>query len=173
MRTPPIIAVMLVACALTLAAAGPAAAQSAKTSLEGVQAERFNRISDRLVCQCGCDMILRVCNHFNCPSAVPMRKKIEEEILAGKSDDEIVQGFVAEMGAAVLSSPPPRGINLAAWVMPGFAVLVGLFLVFYFAADWVAKKKVEPRDGGAETETGAELDADVVMKIERELEESG
>ena len=120
-------------------------AQSAKTQIEDpVLAARFNTISDRLVCQCGCNMILRVCNHFECPSAVPMRASIDEQLLAGKDDDTIVQSFVEEYGMVVLSTPPPSGVNLAAWVMPGFAILVGLFLVFYFVSDWLAKRKAKP-----------------------------
>lgn len=120
-------------------------AQSAKTQIEDpVLAARFNAISDRLVCQCGCNMILRVCNHFECPSAVPIRASIDEQLLAGKDDDVIVQSFVEEYGMVVLSTPPPSGVNLAAWVMPGFAILVGLFLVFYFVSDWLAKRKAKP-----------------------------
>lgn len=120
-------------------------AQSAKSKLtDPVLANRFNTVSDRLVCQCGCGMGLRVCNHFECPSATPMRAQIEADLLAGKSDDAIVAEFVGEYGSVVLATPPPEGFNLAAWVMPGFAILLGLFLISYFVADWLAKKKVKP-----------------------------
>jgi cytochrome c-type biogenesis protein CcmH len=139
-------------------------AQSAKSSLtDPAQAEMFNRISDGLVCQCGCNMILRVCNHFECPSAIPMRAKIEEQILAGKSEEVIVAGFVEEYGKVVLATPPPEGINLAAWVMPGFAVLIGLFLLAYVVSDWLAKKKVKP--AGAATAP----DPTLMARIEEEL----
>ncbi|MCZ6766242.1 MAG: cytochrome c-type biogenesis protein CcmH [bacterium] len=122
-----------------------AVAQSAKTQIEDpVLATRFNAISDRLVCRCGCNMILRVCNHFECPSAVPMRASIDEQLLTGNDDDTIVQSFVDEYGMVVLSAPPTSGVNLAAWVMPGFAILVGFFLVFYFVSDWLAKRKAKP-----------------------------
>ena len=167
MRKTPIMTAIFLALTVALGAAA-AFAQSAKTSLEGEQAAAFNRVSDRLVCQCGCQMILRVCNHFECPSAVPMRAKIEAEILAGTSEDAIVEGFAEEYGMIVLSSPPARGVNLAAWVMPGFAVLIGAFLVFYIAADWVAKRKVKPVDA----EAAAELDTELASRIEAELEES-
>jgi len=150
---------------LAVAAPPTARAQSAKSSLQDpAQATRFNAISDRLVCQCGCSMILRQCNHFECPSAIPMRKKIEKQILAGKSDDEIVAGFVDEYGQVVLSAPPAEGINLAAWVMPGFAILIGLFLIWYFIADWAAKKKVK-RVAGVPT-----VDPQIASRIEAELE---
>lgn len=157
-------AALTVAVLCFVAFVGTAHAQSAKSSLEDpAQATRFNEISDRLVCQCGCHMILRVCNHFECPSALPMRAKIEEQILAGMTDEAIVAGFVEEHGQVVLATPPPTGINLAAWVMPGFAILMGLFIVLYFVADWIAKKKVKPAATG-------QLDPEMTARIEKELQ---
>lgn len=154
----------ILACLLVVLCAQSALAQSAQSTLpDPKQAERFNEISDGLVCQCGCNMILRVCNHFECPSALPMRAKIEEQITAGMTDEEIVAGFVEEYGKVVLATPPPEGLNLAAWVMPGFAVLIGLLLSLYFVSDWLAKKKVRPA-----TET-APLDPTLKRRIEDEL----
>ncbi|MFQ5511552.1 MAG: cytochrome c-type biogenesis protein CcmH [Candidatus Krumholzibacteriia bacterium] len=141
-----------------------ATAQSAKSSLaDPAQAEMFNRVSDRLVCQCGCSMILRVCNHFECPSAIPMRGRIEDRIRAGAGKEAIVAGFVDEYGKVVLATPPPEGINLAAWVMPGFAVLIGLFLVLYFVSSWVTKKRAAP------VPATVPVDPSVASRIEEEL----
>ncbi len=140
-------------------------AQSAKTTLrDPEQAKRFNEISDRLVCQCGCNMVLRVCNHQNCPSATPMRHEIEKQIQAGESDDAIVAHFVDESGTKVLSSPPAEGLNLAAWVMPGFALGVGLFAAWYFAARWAGKRRLATASAKP-----AVVDAALRDRIEREL----
>lgn len=140
-------------------------AQSAKSTLKDPeQAGRFNDISNRLVCQCGCGMILRVCNHFQCPSAVPMRAKIEEQIVAGIDDDAIVAGFVEEYGKVALATPPPEGIDLAAWVMPGLAILIGFFILFYFIAGWLAKKKLRLAS------TRAPVDPTLTERIEKELQ---
>jgi len=146
--------------------AGAAFGQSAKTHLtDEQQAIRFNDISDRLVCQCGCQMILRVCNHQNCPSAIPMRREIERQIVEGKTNDEIVQSFVDKEGLKVLSSPPAEGLNLAAWVMPGFFVLVGIFFIAYMAAQWMARKRL------ATAGARIEIDPDVRARMEREIKE--
>ncbi len=140
-------------------------AQSAKTTLrDPVQAKRFNQISDRLICQCGCNMVLRVCNHQNCPSAIPMRHQIEKQIGEGQDDDAIVAGFVEEHGVKVLSSPPAEGLNLAAWVMPGFALGLGLFAAWYFAARWATKRKLAVVGARA-----AALDPALRARIEEEL----
>jgi cytochrome c-type biogenesis protein CcmH/NrfF len=165
-----LVTAFLAALAITVATAPfwepptPVDAQSAKSSLEDpVQAARFNSVSNGLVCQCGCNMILRVCNHFECPSAIPMRELIEEKILAGATDDVIITGFAEEYGMVVLATPPPKGINLAAWVMPGFAVLIGLFFVLYFVSSWLTKNRVKP------AVAAASLDPEVTSRIEAEL----
>jgi cytochrome c-type biogenesis protein CcmH/NrfF len=151
---------------LLVAVTAPAAfGQSAKTTLtDPVLATRFNEISDRLVCQCGCQMILRVCNHVNCPSAVPMRLEIEKQLQEGKDDETIVASFVAEHGMKVLSSPPATGFNLAAWVMPGFGLLIGLFLVWYVATRWAAKRKL-----ATAAATVAAIDPELRKRIEDEI----
>lgn len=156
--------VVLLALVLALTASA-AFAQSAKTTLEDpALATRFNEVSDRLVCQCSCQMILRVCNHVNCPSAVPMRLSIEKQLLEGKSDDEIVQGFVDEMGMKVLSSPPTDGFNLAAWVMPGFALLIGLFIVGYMASRWAVKRRLAVANAAP-----SNIDPELQKRIEKEI----
>jgi len=153
--------------ALLVASIAPAAfSQSAKTELKDpALATRFNEISDRLVrlvCQCGCQMILRVCNHVNCPSAVPMRHEIEKQLLDGKDNDTIVASFVDEYGQKVLSSPPATGFNLAVWVMPGFGLLVGLWIVWMLASRWASKRKLEP-------EPSVAVDPEIRKRIEKDL----
>ena len=154
---------LLLVSTLVLLAAPAALGQSAKTQLEDpALAERFNAVSDRLVCQCSCQMILRVCNHINCPSAVPMRQEIEKQLLAGNDDETIIASFVTEYGQVVLSSPPASGFNLAAWVMPGFGLLVGLFIVFMMISRWAARRRIA-------TAPAAPVDVELKQRIENEL----
>jgi cytochrome c-type biogenesis protein CcmH len=146
----------------------PAYGQSAKSSLKDPeQALMFNRISDRLVCQCGCSMILRTCNHYQCPSATPMRARIEKEILAGTGEEEIIQGFVDEYGIVILATPPAEGFNLVAWVLPGFAILIGLFILAYITMSWVSKRKHETAAAGPPPG----LDTSISARIENELKQ--
>jgi len=155
----------LVSLALLLALTPSAFGQSAKSTLKDPElATRFNTISDKLVCQCSCQMILRVCNHVNCPSAIPMRQSIEKQLLEGKTDDDIIQGFVGEYGLKVLSSPPAEGFNIAAWVMPGFGLLAGIFIVIYIASRWSARRKLVTAGEGP-----AEIDPELRKRIENEI----
>ena len=155
--------VLLVVAALSMIAPVGANSQSAKTHIKDpALAERFNKVSDDLICQCGCNMGLRVCNHENCPSAIPMRHEIEEKLQAGASDDSIAAGFVKEFGDKVLAEPPATGFNLAAYVMPGFAVLIGLFIVATFATRWSNKRRLSAAPA-------APVDPEIRERIEREL----
>jgi cytochrome c-type biogenesis protein CcmH/NrfF len=138
-------------------------AQSAKTHMKDpALAARFNKISDGLVCQCGCNMGLRVCNHENCPSAIPMRHDIETRLQAGAPNDTLAAAFVKEYGDKVLAEPPATGFNLAAYVMPGFALVIGLFLVATFASRWTSRRRAAAGPPSA-------VDPELRERIEREL----
>jgi cytochrome c-type biogenesis protein CcmH len=137
--------------------------QSAKTHIQDpALATRFNKVSDDLVCQCGCNMGLRVCNHENCPSAIPMRHEIETQLTAGADDDSIVASFVKQYGNQVLAKPPASGFNLAAYVMPGFALVIGLFIVATFATRWSNKRRFAAGPPSA-------VSPELRERIEREL----
>jgi cytochrome c-type biogenesis protein CcmH/NrfF len=154
------------ASVLSIAFTGGAAAQSAKTTLtDPVLATRFNDISDRLVCQCSCMMIVRVCNHVNCPSAVPMRLEIEKQLLEGKDDEAIVASFVEEYGLKVLSSPPATGFNMAAYVMPGIGLIIGIIIVLFLASRWSAKRRLAVATSGP----AAPVDPELQKRIENEI----
>lgn len=106
------------------------------TTLKGVQAELFKEVSDALICQCGCNLVVSQCGHVNCPSAIPIRKKIEEMVVAGQPKDSILAYFMYEYsfrgnppkGKAILSEPDRKGFDLVAWVTP-FAALVVFGLI--------------------------------------------
>jgi cytochrome c-type biogenesis protein CcmH len=88
------------------------------------------------MCMCGCAQVLVECNHINCPSSAPMLKELDTHIASGASDDLILQDFVQEYGVQVLSSPPNKGFNRIAWLLPGFAFTIGLGLVAYVIGRW-------------------------------------
>lgn len=55
--------------------------------------------------------------------AQDLRSRIEDEIAAGSTDDEIIAMFVASYGEQVLLDPPSTGWGTALWALP-LAVLV-------------------------------------------------
>ena len=92
--------------------------------------QKMSRISDRLLCQCGCGQHLNGCNMHPCGSAYPMRDEINASLTAGRSEDDIVRSFVEKMGAKALAAPPAEGFALTAWVMPFAALLLGLVVIY-------------------------------------------
>ena len=155
----------LLGLALTLAAAvGPALfAQSPARANE----EAFRRISDKLICQCGCNYGLTNCPHLQCPSAPALRAKIREKLAAGQSEPEVLQAIVAEYGLAILGAPPAEGFNLTAWVMPFVALLLGLGMVVFVARRWYARRAPP---GGADPYLLERYRANLEQEIKR-LEE--
>ena len=68
------------------------------------------------------------------PAADRIRAFIRARIAAGDTKSEIKDKLVADLGEQVLASPPKRGFNLLAWVLPpalavGAAIVVGILAV--------------------------------------------
>ena len=84
---------------LLAASAGSLAQDSSPTDAA------FRRVSNRLLCQCGCNYMVLSCNHLECPSATYIRRVIRTSLEAGKSEDAIVAGFVEEYGVRILPEP--------------------------------------------------------------------
>lgn len=123
----------------------------------------YKRISDKLICQCGCNYGLSWCPHLNCPSAPIIRQAIRDHLAAGQSEEQVLQAMVAQFGPAVLAAPPAKGFNLTAWVMPGVALAFGLWLVVYVLRRW------SRRAGPAAAADSALLDPALRERAEREM----
>lgn len=54
-----------------------------------------------------------------------MRAKVRALIAEGRSDAEVRQYFVDRYGTWVLLTPPRRGFNLAAYLLPALVVVIG------------------------------------------------
>lgn len=100
------------------------------------ETDHAKQLGMKLMCMCGCGQVLVQCNHINCPSSAPMLKELDAHIARGENDDLVVQDFVQEYGEAVLSEPPNRGFNRAAWLIPGLAFAFGLGLVTFLILQW-------------------------------------
>jgi cytochrome c-type biogenesis protein CcmH len=141
---------------LLLLFASPAKADSATVS----------DISRELICQCGCAMVLANCTHVECMSRDTMTTLIEQKLAQGQSGEEIVQSFVAQYGEQVLASPPKRGFNLTAWVLPFVAILGGGGVVYIALRNWVRRGQRSQTDTMAE-----EGDEEYQRRLEKELDE--
>ncbi len=83
---------------------------------------RFNDLSHKLMCTCGCNELLGECNHVGCPDSPGELADLRAQIDAGLGDREILNYFAAKYGPTVLAAPMRGGFDDVAWIMP-FAVL--------------------------------------------------
>lgn len=105
------------------------------TAAEGA-APSFQELEESLTCQCGCGLTVHSCNHLQCPSAIPLRQEIREQMSLGKDKAAILAHFAGKYGEKILSAPTTRGFNLTAWVMPFFIVAVGGLVVVFTLLRW-------------------------------------
>ena len=65
----------------------------------------------------------------NADLARDLRGLVRERLVAGDSDDAVLDGLVARYGDFVLLRPPVKGSTLLLWIGPGVVLLLGLLLV--------------------------------------------
>jgi cytochrome c-type biogenesis protein CcmH len=119
---------------------------TAQQAAEQAGKDAFQRVSDKLICQCGCNYGLSHCPHLECPSAPVLRAAIREKLAAGQSEEQVLQAMVAQFGPAVLAAPPTEGFNLTAWIMPFVALVLGLWLAIVVVRRWHARRHAAAPD---------------------------
>jgi cytochrome c-type biogenesis protein CcmH len=152
------------------ASAGPSVAPiTARDNDEGVKA-----IEHRLRCTCGCNLDVYTCRttDFTCGTS----PRLHREVLAlqdeGKNADEIIDAFVAKYGEQVLMAPKPVGFNIAGYVVPGVALLLGgATLTFLLRRRMgVARMPGGPASDSTPADEPA-APADELARLDRELAE--
>jgi cytochrome c-type biogenesis protein CcmH len=83
------------------------------------------------------------------PVAQRMRTFIRARIAAGDTKSEIKRRLVADFGDQVLASPPKRGFNLLAWVLPPVGAVVAAALLAVLAVRWSRRRDKEADDAPA------------------------
>jgi cytochrome c-type biogenesis protein CcmH len=97
-------------------------------------------VEEALTCQCGCGLTVHSCNHLQCGFAIPAKQEVAQQVSEGKKRNEILASFVARYGEKVLSAPTTSGFNLAAWITPFLAVLIGAVLVGIVSFRWARNR---------------------------------
>lgn len=134
-----ILMVLLVAAWLPLAAT-PAMATTEPTPMDPVAAKRLVGLAAQLRCL--------VCQNQSIAEsdaelAVDLRKQINEQIAAGRSDREIVDFMVTRYGDFVLYRPPFKTTTVLLWVGPIALLLVAVF--FFLRTLVVRRARIEER----------------------------
>ena len=90
-------------------------------------------IERQLKCTCGCNLDIYTCRttDFTCTYSPALHRDVLDLLDRGKTPDEVIREFVARHGESALMAPPPRGFNLAGYLVPGILVaLVALALAW-------------------------------------------
>jgi len=111
-----------------------------------------------------------------CPSeqAAELRQWILLQEAAGATREEVLSALEARFGEQIRSAPKASGWGLAAWALPGGAVLIGGLLVVVVLRRMVAPDAPAP-DAGADAGTGpaappkSSADAELERLVDAEL----
>ena len=124
-------------------------------------------VQRRLICQCGCNKVLFVCEMQGW--AVPAKALIASKAAQGQSADAIVQYFVDEYGVKILAAPPKSGFFLTAWLTPFTAILLGGIAILVLLRQW-ARLGGKGRSGEAAALLSAEQQT-LAARFEAEVRE--
>ena len=103
-------------------------------------------VEEALTCQCSCGLTVHSCNHLQCSFAVPRKQEIATAIAEGKGKEEILAAYMTQYGEKVLSAPTTTGFNLAAWITPFLALILGGVVVSLISLRWSRQRaRKEPK----------------------------
>jgi cytochrome c-type biogenesis protein CcmH len=108
---------------------------------------RGKALAQKLMCVCGCNQLLGSCNHVGCTYSGAMIKELDQDVARNESDDLTLQAFVQEYGPTVLSEPPAKGFNWAAWIVPIIAPLLALYALWAVLRRWRQRAALSPAGG--------------------------
>ncbi len=75
------------------------------------------------------------------PVAEEMRRDIRTMLAAGKSEQEILDLYVAKYGERILTTPPARGFNLLVYILPLIIAMAGIAGVISALKRWLALRR--------------------------------
>ncbi|MDX1387811.1 MAG: cytochrome c-type biogenesis protein [Acidobacteriota bacterium] len=109
-----------------------------------------------------CCMTNTLAEHYSGPASA-MKAEIREMLAAGKTEQEILDFYVAKHGNLILAVPPAEGFNLTVYLVPMGMLALGAVALVLVAKRWRAREvEVDPADE-------APLDPAYAERVKREL----
>jgi hypothetical protein len=117
--------------------------------------DRAKQIGMKLKCMCGaCSMTAGGCSHpggeFSGPCqawALPALLRVDNLLTQGKTEQQILDAFVAQYGPTVYTELPKSGFSLVAWVLPSVYLFLGTGVVIFVIFRW--RKQAAQTTGAA------------------------
>lgn len=128
-------------------------------------------LEKRLRCTCGCGLDVYTCRttDFSCTTSPEMHRQVLALLDRGLTEEQVVQAFVDEHGQAVLMAPPKQGFNLAAYFVPGIAIVVASAVLWVVLRRWTRATAAAP--AGAVAAGAPQGSPEELARLQRELDE--
>lgn len=123
--------------------------------------DEVNAIAKELYCPVCENVPLDVCGTQACAQ---WRDLIREHLSQGWNEAQIKEYFVTQYGDRVLASPPARGLNWLAYLVPPVAFLIGVFIVVSALRAWKSETKPVTDVAGQQ-----DSDDEYIARLEEEL----
>ena len=145
-----------------LLSSGAAFAQHVETGQDPrlqLTSPESRQVAQKLACWCGGCSKLPV-GQCSCAHCAPIRAEIDTMLKDSKSEEQILQYYVAKFGGnQVLSEPPNSGSGRVVWAMPIVIGVAGFLTIAYLAMRWTRRPSFAGAPAGAEDpEMAARLD---------------
>jgi cytochrome c-type biogenesis protein CcmH/NrfF len=124
----------------------------------------------KIICMCGtCGR--QLLSECTCSQAVSMRAELARLVSEGKTEEQIVDYYIAKYGSQEpLASPIDSGFNRLAWVFPYVLGSGGLVLVGMVAVKWSRRSAEGAKaDGVKVTAPSPAEDAALESRLDDEL----
>ena len=122
-------------------------------------------VEDEVMCPvCGTTLELS----SDAQQAIRQREFIRGLIAEGQSKEQIKDALVAEFGDEVLALPDNEGFDLAAWLVPGLAIVAAAIAIFIALRRWRGASDRDPPGPAPEP-----LDAEDAGRLDADLERYG
>ena len=109
----------------------PSAVQERAPATAADNDPAVKELEHRLKCTCGCNLDIYTCRttDFTCTYSPALHQEVLGLRKDGKSDEAVIEAFVAKYGESILMAPKPQGFNLAGYLVPGILV-ASIALIF-------------------------------------------
>lgn len=140
------------------------AAQKTADTLTAVSKEQVNKIARQFIAPCCWTQTVDV--H---PSAASdkIKAEIEKALLAGQTEEQIIDRFIAEYDERILAIPRPSGVNLFLWILPASVLLVGGLMIGLYLR-YVTRHKND-----AQAVQQVQVSESEIERVENELDDFG
>jgi len=130
-------------------------------------------LEKRLRCTCGCGLDVYTCRttDFSCTTSPEMHRQVLGLLDRDLTEEQVVQAFVDEHGQSVLMALPKKGFNLAAYFVPGIAIVVASAVLFVVLRRWTRATAAAPATAVAAGTGAPQGSPDELARLQRELDD--